>query len=539
MFRRFEPGEALAGEGNQLRLGRRRALFQLDKGAGHLAPFLIRLGDDGAERNRRVMHQRALDLDRADVFAAGDDDILRAVGNLHIGIGVLDGDVPSVEIAPSEGLRRCAWVLVIAFHDRIAAHHDLPQGRAIHRNLRHGLRRHYRHMVHIGEGHTLARFDPGALFGRQIIPEPILPGAFSGRAIDLGQAVNLGYVEAHGFNGGERCGGGRCTGGEDLDGMVKGPALFVFGVDDHVQDNRCAAKMGHALIGNGVIDVFRSDLAAADGRAAKRGHAPDMAPIVAMEERDDGQIARVKRHPPRDRRAHGDQISAAVVIDHAFGPACGAGGIVERNRLPFILGHDPGRIRVALGQERVIGQMAARGVIARLLIRHFDDQWRFAFHRADGGLQHGQELGVGQHDFRLAMVEDIADRAGVETDIDAVEHGTGCGHAKMRLHMGRDVGQEGRHHIARRDAAFCQRRGKARDAGVVFNISGAETAIDQRGARWKDGRRAGEMGKRRQRHVIRRTLLKARFVFHPAHASPPFRHSFTRVCGGAGGLKRG
>ena len=80
--------------------------------------------------------------------------------------------------------------------------------------------------------------------------------------------------------------------------------------------------------------------------------------FVAVEQRHDGQVDRVQRHPPRDRRAHGDQVGAAVVVDHALGPARGARGCSLSARLfPFIHGHDPAKLRVALGQRWSRGEV--------------------------------------------------------------------------------------------------------------------------------------------------------------------------------------
>jgi hypothetical protein len=88
------------------------AVLQLDEGAGHLAPFLVRAWPPRRTAAPPGAHQRALDLDRADVLAARDDDVLRAVGDLDIAVGMLHGDVAGVEIAARESLGRGLGVLV-------------------------------------------------------------------------------------------------------------------------------------------------------------------------------------------------------------------------------------------------------------------------------------------------------------------------------------------------------------------------------------------------------------------------------------------
>ncbi len=266
------------------------------------------------------MHERALNLDRGHILAARDDDILGAVSDLNIGIGVLHGDIAGVEIPASEGLGRGLRVLVIAFHGRVAPHHDLAQGCSIHRDLGHGFGLHHGDVVHIGHGNPLARLDGRATRSLQITPDIILPSAFGCGAIDLGQTIDLGDVKTHCLDRGQGGGGRGRACSKDLDDMVEAAALLRLCVDQHVQHNRCAAKMGHALIGDGVIDGLGGDVTAAHGGAAHHRHGPDMAPIVAMEQRHDCQVDRIERHAPRNRRAHGDQIGPAMMINHAFGP---------------------------------------------------------------------------------------------------------------------------------------------------------------------------------------------------------------------------
>src|ERR1700760_3905487 len=71
-----ESGQALAGEGEQLLLRGVLPGDELDEGLGALAPFLVRGGDDGRRVDGGVGAKRLLDLDRRDVLATGDDDVL-------------------------------------------------------------------------------------------------------------------------------------------------------------------------------------------------------------------------------------------------------------------------------------------------------------------------------------------------------------------------------------------------------------------------------------------------------------------------------
>ena len=60
--------------------------FQHDEGVRRLAPALVRQPDDG-DLDGRVADQDALHLDRRDVLAAADDDVLEAVPDLGVAVG--------------------------------------------------------------------------------------------------------------------------------------------------------------------------------------------------------------------------------------------------------------------------------------------------------------------------------------------------------------------------------------------------------------------------------------------------------------------
>src|SRR6266446_5881905 len=78
------------GAGAGLRLER-------DKSARGLAPDRVGPGDDRRLHHLRMAIERILDFERGDVLAARDDDVLRAVLDLDIAVGVADGEVAGVE----------------------------------------------------------------------------------------------------------------------------------------------------------------------------------------------------------------------------------------------------------------------------------------------------------------------------------------------------------------------------------------------------------------------------------------------------------
>src|SRR2546430_8561102 len=77
--RRLEVREMLATPGNQLELGdARRVRLEQHECTRRLAPLLVRPGDDRGLHDLRMTVTAFLDFQRADVFAARDDDVLVA-----------------------------------------------------------------------------------------------------------------------------------------------------------------------------------------------------------------------------------------------------------------------------------------------------------------------------------------------------------------------------------------------------------------------------------------------------------------------------
>ena len=365
-------------------------------------------------------------------------------------------------------------------------------------------------------GDALAGLDRGAFRPAQAFPLRA-PGAFGGGAVGLGQAVDLGDVEAHRFDLGERRWGGGRAGGEDLDGLIEAAALVGRRVDQHVEHDGGAAEMGHALVGDGVEDGRGGDVAAADQPAADHRHHPGVAPAVAVEQRHDGEIAGPQHHAPADHLAHRVQVGAAVVIDDALGPARGAGGVVERDAFPFVLRHDPVEGGVGGGEHVLVGRVACGGGVAAVGVGHLDQERFGGIHLSDGGLGEGDELGISQDNLRAAVGEDIGDGVGFEPRVDRVEDRAAGGHAEMRLGLGGQVGDEGGHHVARPHAFRGKRGREAGHAVGIFRVGLAVRAIDDGKFVRIDARGAAQGRERGQRDVICGRTLQPRLICHPAH----------------------
>ena len=71
---------------------------------------MLPLRSRGSQIDIRVCHQHALYLDRGDILAARNDDVLGTVGDLDIAVGVLDRDIARMEVATFEALGLKAMV---------------------------------------------------------------------------------------------------------------------------------------------------------------------------------------------------------------------------------------------------------------------------------------------------------------------------------------------------------------------------------------------------------------------------------------------
>ena len=100
----LEPRQMRAAMLQELLLRRLGALAQFDEGARHLAPFLVRRRHDRRRQHVLVAVQHVLDLQRRDVLAARNDDVLRAVLDLDVAVGLDHREIAGAEPAAGEAL---------------------------------------------------------------------------------------------------------------------------------------------------------------------------------------------------------------------------------------------------------------------------------------------------------------------------------------------------------------------------------------------------------------------------------------------------
>ena len=204
----------------------------------------------------------------------------------------------------------------------------------------------------------------------------------------------------------------------------------------------------------------------------------------------------------------GEQMRAAVVIDHALGIAGGAGRVVQRDRVPFVARHLPGERRIAVLDEILVFDLAqplARAGKFRIVVV---DHQRLRLAERQRLLHHLGELAVGDHHLGLAVIELERDDGGIEPGVDGVEHGARHRHAVVAFQHRRRVGQHRRHRVASADAALAQRRGKLPRPRIELAVVPPQRTVHDRELVGKHRRRALQQRQRRQRLEIRRIAVE-------------------------------
>ena len=270
----------------------------------------------------------------------------------------------------------------------------------------------------------------------------------------------MGDVEARGLHRRQHRLGRRRGRGRELHHMRQRLLLLGRRVEQGRHHDRRAAQMRDLVLGDGVVHRLGAHRAQTDMRAGHRRDRPGEAPAVAVEHRQRPEIDRPRSHPAGQHVVDREQMRAAVVIDHALRIAGGARGVVQRDGVPFVVRHRPGKIRIAVLDEILVFDCAeplARAGKFRIVV--VDDQ-RLHLAQRQRLLHHLGEFAVGDQHLGVAVVELERDDGGVEPRVDGVEHRARHRHAVVAFEHRRRVGEHRRHRVAAADAALRQRRGK-------------------------------------------------------------------------------
>ena len=387
-------------------------------------------------------------------------------------------EIAGVEPAARESVSRRRRVLEIALHGDVAAEHDLAHRGAVARHLLHGRGVHHRDAILGRVTHALAGLQPRAIVGGQRIPF-LVPRADRGRAVDLGETIDVGDAEVLLLQRLEHGGGGRRGRGHELDLAAERPAFGLGRADDELHDDRRTAHVAHIVVGQRVEDRLGRGAAQAHRGAGHQRQRPREAPAVAVEHRQGPEIDRVQADRPLRGVAVGRERRAAMAVDDALGIAGRARRVVERDRVPLVRRIGPGEIGIAVGDEFLPGRVADLRTVLAFGIVDVDDQ-RLGFGDRQRLGDDAMILAVDQQHLGLAMVDDEGDHRRVEAGVERIEHAAGHRHAEMRLvHLG-NVGRHDRHRVADSDADLDQRRGETPAACIGLGPGLAALAVDQR-----------------------------------------------------------
>src|SRR5215204_125211 len=357
--RALEARQAFPAEFDDLLLGDALPRLELDERLGSLAPLLVGYRDDGGLQHGRVVVHRLLDLDGRDVLAAGDDDVLFAVAQLHVTVRVPGGDVAGVVPAALECLGGDVGLLEVALHHGVAARHELPEGLGVAGDVVHVVV-HDPREVGYRVGLSLAGELAGLVFDGKVVPL-LVPAAHRAWAVSLGRPVEVdrAYVQVLELREKLRRRRRAPDGGGDL--PVDPARLLV--VDEPDLDGRRRAVVGHPLGLDEVPDPGGVHLAQAHVRPRNRRDAPGKAPAVAVEHRQDPEIHRTLVHLRRQRDAQGVQISAPVAVHRPLGFPGRPRRVVYADCLFFVLEHAGQGFGRAVGKVVLVRVAGFPGVV--------------------------------------------------------------------------------------------------------------------------------------------------------------------------------
>src|SRR3546814_3950053 len=98
----------------------------------------------------------------------------------------------------------------------------------------------------------------------------------------LGEGVDWGPLDAEIRHGCEHRGWRRRRGGHELHLVIEVPLLFRGRAQQKLHDDRRAAEVGHAVVGDGVVDRLGAHLAQADVGARSEEHTSELQSLMRI-----------------------------------------------------------------------------------------------------------------------------------------------------------------------------------------------------------------------------------------------------------------
>src|SRR5262249_40604064 len=146
---------------HEIPLGRGGARPEHDQRLDRLAPLLVGDADHRDLRDRGMLEQAVLDLDRRHVLAARDDDVLLAIADADVG-AVLVATVAGVKPAVDDRLGRFLRLVPVALEDVVRARQHLALAVHAHADADRG------HAGTRQPSRTLAALQPIPFRGRTV-----------------------------------------------------------------------------------------------------------------------------------------------------------------------------------------------------------------------------------------------------------------------------------------------------------------------------------------------------------------------------------
>ena len=221
-----------------------------------LAPLFVWDADDGHLLYGGMAQEDALDLDRGDVLAAADDDVLDPIANLDVPVGLDDRCIAGVEPAVGHRLPGCLRVAVVAIHHGVTADHDLSQGSRVVGHLP-PLLVHHAQVAGCDQLHARAGLDDGSLLAGE---SRMFGQGFAdcNERRGFGQPIHLrdlpAKVTLQPLDG---CRRGRSPGGDDVHAAWNLTADLGWSVGQPDQHRGRGAHPAHALIPDKLEDGRR------------------------------------------------------------------------------------------------------------------------------------------------------------------------------------------------------------------------------------------------------------------------------------------
>ena len=187
-----------------------------------------------------------------------------------------------------------------------------------------------------------------------------------------------------------------------------------------------------------------------------------------------------------------------MVVYDALWITRGAGRIIQRDGIPFVLRHRPVEIRVPGGQQGLV--FAGLGRDCGIVIH---DQLRRLVQVGTSLARQRLQFRIHQQDLGLTMAQDEPERGRIQAGVQRVENGAGHRHAVMRLDHRGGVEKQSGNGIAPLNAHRDQSGGKTARARQQIAIVDALVAMDDRDVIGKHPRRPVQQGQGRQRLVVR------------------------------------